>query len=109
MLGPSTGLLEKVSKEVHAQRNTAGYCLTVDLLSTGNMTLKSLNLPEHVRAIKWAPQNDVLAHAGTKVFVTHGGSNSVYEGCLQRHPDCGAAHFCRATAQCCQGAPLTGQ
>ena len=49
------------------------------VVSAGNMTLESLRLPSHVRAIKWAPQNDVLAHPATKVFVTHGGANSVYE------------------------------
>ena len=45
----------------------------------GGMTLESLWLPARVRAIKWAPQNDMLAHPAVKAFVTHGGSNSLYE------------------------------
>ena len=50
------------------------------------MTLASLKLPKHVRAIQWAPQNDILAHTGTKVFVTHGGANSVYEAAYHGIP-----------------------
>ena len=50
------------------------------------MTLKSLNLPPHVRTIKWAPQNDVLAHPSTKTFVTHGGANSIYEAAYHGTP-----------------------
>ena len=54
--------------------------------SAGDMTLASLKLPKHVRVVKWAPQNDVLAHPGTKVFVTHGGANSVYEAAFHGIP-----------------------
>ncbi len=50
------------------------------------MTVESLKLPKRVRAITWAPQNDVLAHAGTKVFVTHGGANSLYEAAYNGIP-----------------------
>ena len=52
----------------------------------GNMTLQSLRLPRHVRAIQWAPQNDVLAAKATKVFVTHCGVNSLQEAAYHGTP-----------------------
>ncbi len=50
------------------------------------MTLGSLELPKHVKAIKWAPQNDVLAAQSTKVFVTHCGVNSIQESAYHGTP-----------------------
>ncbi|KAK9826069.1 hypothetical protein WJX74_009969 [Apatococcus lobatus] len=52
----------------------------------GTMTLKSLDLPSHVRNIDWAPQNDVLAHPAIRAFVTHGGANSLYEAAYHAVP-----------------------
>ncbi|KAJ0055882.1 hypothetical protein NL108_014262 [Boleophthalmus pectinirostris] len=39
------------------------------LTSLGNNTL----------LVKWLPQNDLLGHPKTRVFVTHGGTNGMYE------------------------------
>lgn len=50
------------------------------------MTVESLQLPPNVRPIPWAPQNDVLAHPQTKVFVTHAGANSIYEAAYHATP-----------------------
>lgn len=50
------------------------------------MTVESLQLPRNVLPIQWAPQNDVLAHPQTKVFVTHAGSNSIYEAAYHATP-----------------------
>uniref|UniRef100_A0AAX7UAY1 UDP-glucuronosyltransferase n=1 Tax=Astatotilapia calliptera TaxID=8154 RepID=A0AAX7UAY1_ASTCA len=38
------------------------------------------DIPKNVRVMKWLPQNDLLAHAKAKVFITHGGSHGIYEG-----------------------------
>lgn len=40
----------------------------------GNSTL-----PRNIRLIEWAPQNDVLGHPATKVFLTQAGTNSFNE------------------------------
>ena len=40
----------------------------------GNTTL-----PRNIRLIEWAPQNDVLGHPATKVFLTQAGTNSFNE------------------------------
>lgn len=34
---------------------------------------------ENLKMVKWMPQNDLLGHEKVKVFVTHGGRNSIEE------------------------------
>ena len=53
---------------------------------SGNLTVESLQLPKHVQPIKWAPQNDILAHPATKAFITHAGANSLYEAAYHAVP-----------------------
>ncbi|XP_060914090.1 UDP-glucuronosyltransferase 2A2-like [Labrus mixtus] len=36
-------------------------------------------LGNNTMLVKWLPQNDLLGHPKTKVFVTHGGTNGIYE------------------------------
>ena len=36
-------------------------------------------VPANVKVMKWLPQNDLLAHPKTKLFVTHSGNNGQYE------------------------------
>ena len=50
------------------------------------MTVGSLQLPERVRTVDWAPQNDLLAHPAIRTFVTHGGANSLYEAAYHAVP-----------------------
>ncbi len=42
------------------------------------MTFAPLEAP-NIRFVSWAPQNDVLGDPSVKAFITHGGSNSMYE------------------------------
>jgi hypothetical protein len=34
------------------------------------------------QVVGWAPQNDLLGHARTRAFLTHGGINGLYEASL---------------------------
>ncbi|MBN3298333.1 UDB31 glucuronosyltransferase, partial [Amia calva] len=40
---------------------------------------RPLNLGNNTLLVKWIPQNDLLGHPKTKAFVTHGGTNGIYE------------------------------
>ncbi len=40
----------------------------------------------NIKFISWAPQNDVLGHSAVKAFVTHAGSNSIYEAGFHGKP-----------------------
>ena len=38
------------------------------------------------QVIRWAPQNDLLGSANMRAFLTHGGSNSMYEAAYHGIP-----------------------
>ena len=38
-----------------------------------------MKLPSNILAVSWLPLADVLSHKNVKLFITHGGINSVYE------------------------------
>ena len=40
---------------------------------------ESVPVPDNVLPMKWLPQNDLLGHASTKLFITHCGNNGQYE------------------------------
>ncbi|KAJ3604501.1 hypothetical protein NHX12_029241 [Muraenolepis orangiensis] len=40
---------------------------------------KPETLGENTRLYDWIPQNDLLGHPKTKAFITHGGTNGIYE------------------------------
>ncbi|XP_019625539.1 PREDICTED: UDP-glucuronosyltransferase 2C1-like [Branchiostoma belcheri] len=40
---------------------------------------KPTGLGENTKLLVWLPQNDLLAHPKTRAFITHAGSNGVYE------------------------------
>ncbi|XP_078686377.1 UDP-glucuronosyltransferase 1-2-like [Branchiostoma floridae x Branchiostoma belcheri] len=46
----------------------------------------SVEFPPNVKPMSWVPQDDLLAHNKTRLFVTHGGTNGVYESVHHRVP-----------------------
>ena len=52
----------------------------------GNTTMESLGLSSNIKVVQWAPQNDVLGHPAVKAFVTHAGSNGLYEAAYHGKP-----------------------
>jgi UDP:flavonoid glycosyltransferase YjiC (YdhE family) len=51
------------------------------------------NVPQNVKVFSWLPQNDLLAHERTKLFITHGGNNGVYESLFNGVPMIGFPCF----------------
>ncbi|KAI4876442.1 hypothetical protein NFI96_010327 [Prochilodus magdalenae] len=44
------------------------------------------NLGNNTLLVKWLPQNDLLGHPKTRLFVSHGGTNGVYEAIYHSVP-----------------------
>ncbi len=44
------------------------------------------NVPANVKMLGWLPQNDILGHHNTKLFITHGGNNGQLEGLFHAVP-----------------------
>ncbi|KAM6150526.1 UDP-glucuronosyltransferase 2B31-like isoform 5-T5 [Erethizon dorsatum] len=54
---------------------------------------KPATLGPNTQLYKWIPQNDLLGHPKTKAFVTHGGSNGIYEAIYHGVPMVGIPLF----------------
>ncbi|EGW12011.1 UDP-glucuronosyltransferase 2B31 [Cricetulus griseus] len=50
-------------------------------------------LGSNTRLYKWIPQNDLLGHPKTRVFITHGGTNGLYEAIFHGIPMIGIPLF----------------
>ncbi|XP_075401056.1 UDP-glucuronosyltransferase 2B31-like [Tenrec ecaudatus] len=50
-------------------------------------------LGSNTRLYKWLPQNDLLGHPKTKAFITHGGTNGIYEAIYHGIPMVGMPMF----------------
>ncbi|XP_005868959.1 PREDICTED: UDP-glucuronosyltransferase 2B31 [Myotis brandtii] len=50
-------------------------------------------LGPNTRLYKWIPQNDLLGHPKTKAFITHGGTNGIYEAIYHGIPMVGLPMF----------------
>ena len=53
----------------------------------------SKELTNNIKIFSWIPQNDLLANEKTKLFITHGGLNSVYESLYNGVPMVGFPLF----------------
>ncbi|KAM5272475.1 UDP-glucuronosyltransferase 2B31-like [Ctenodactylus gundi] len=54
---------------------------------------KPAALGSNTRLYKWIPQNDILGHPKTKAFITHGGTNGIYEAIYHGIPMVGIPLF----------------
>ncbi|XP_052591886.1 UDP-glucuronosyltransferase 2B31-like isoform X2 [Peromyscus californicus insignis] len=54
---------------------------------------KPNTLGSNTRLYKWIPQNDLLGHPKTRAFITHGGTNGIYEAIYHRIPVVGIPLF----------------
>ncbi|KAA6426439.1 MAG: UDP-Glycosyltransferase glycogen phosphorylase [Trebouxia sp. A1-2] len=88
----SMGTAARLTKqELHSLRNSLASLpnpvlwklAAVDL--PGNMSKDAL-AATNIKIINWAPQNDVLGDPAVKIFVTHAGSNSIYEAAYHGKP-----------------------
>ncbi|XP_031197878.1 UDP-glucuronosyltransferase 2A3 isoform X1 [Mastomys coucha] len=54
---------------------------------------KPATLGSNTRLFNWIPQNDLLGHPKTKAFITHGGTNGIYEAIYHGVPMVGLPMF----------------
>ncbi|KAM8939059.1 UDP-glucuronosyltransferase 2A2-like [Pelodytes ibericus] len=54
---------------------------------------KPADLGENTIVYEWIPQNDLLGHPKTKAFITHGGTNGIYEAIYHGIPMVGIPLF----------------
>ena len=69
------------AKFVDAFRQFSNYNIMWRLRDYGN-----LQLPSNVHALSWLPQNDLLGHVSTKLFISHCGLNSIDEALYHAVP-----------------------
>ncbi|XP_019875119.2 UDP-glucosyltransferase 2 isoform X4 [Aethina tumida] len=55
--------------------------------------LENYNVPQNVKIGKWFPQQDILRHPNIKLFITHGGLQSVQEAVTNGVPMVGIPFF----------------
>ncbi|XP_034379531.1 UDP-glucuronosyltransferase 3A2-like [Arvicanthis niloticus] len=83
------------TKEVIKEMNSAFAHLPQGVLWTCKSSLwpKDVRLAPNVKIMDWLPQTDLLAHPSIRLFVTHGGMNSVNEAIQHGVPMVGIPFF----------------
>ena len=61
---------------------------------------EEIAVPENVHVFRWLPQNDILSHQQTRLFVTHCGSNSQHEALYHGVPMLGFPLFAEQPGNC---------
>ena len=59
-----------------------------------------VTMPDNVHVVSWLPQNDLLGHPATKLFITHCGNNGQYEAVYQGVPMIGFPLFAEQPYNC---------
>ncbi|CAO2592375.1 UDP-glucuronosyltransferase 3A2 [Lemmus lemmus] len=92
-LGSMASLLQ--SKELIKEMNSAFARLPQGVLWKCKKTHwpKDVRLASNVKIMDWLPQNDLLAHPSIRLFVTHGGMNSIMETIQHGVPMVGIPYF----------------
>ena len=59
-----------------------------------------VTMPDNVHVVSWLPQNDLLGHPATKLFITHCGNNGQYEAVYHGVPMIGFPLFAEQPHNC---------
>ena len=77
-------LPEKIIRTIMAAFSLVNYTI---IWKTPNRDLNAaITIPSNVHAKSWLPQNDLLGHRNTKLFITHCGNNGQYEAIYHKVP-----------------------
>ena len=80
-----------VERLLHAMASLPKVTFLVRVSENAIRAIK--RIPSNVKAMGWLPQNDVLAHPNTKLFITHCGNNGQYEAVYHGVPMIGFPLF----------------
>ena len=61
---------------------------------------EGVKVPQNVKVSSWLPQNDILGHPKTKIFITHCGSNGFHEALYNGVPMIGFPLFAEQHVNC---------
>jgi UDP:flavonoid glycosyltransferase YjiC (YdhE family) len=64
------------------------------------LPVRDLNVPANVKLFTWLPQNDILGHPKTMLFITHCGNNGQYESTYHGVPMIGFPLFAEQPSNC---------
>lgn len=88
-LGTLVGMLpQDVTEEI-----AAAFAQLPQKVVWRHMGQRPVNLGNNTLVVNWLPQNDLLGHPKTRVFVTHGGTNGVREAIYHGVPVVGLPLF----------------
>jgi len=83
----------------HSDRNVHYECGTLNVILMSVIVCFG-KVPDNVHWVKWLPQNDILGHPKTKLFITHCGSNSQHEALFHGVPMLGIPMFAEQGWNC---------